>query len=234
MKRLVIWIGVLAIIALIAAVIPHVAKAPAPSPQTSDKGWRTIAAATGQGSGATAPFVTNSRWRVVWSAGPPSGKAQDFGILVEQPGASTAYDTMANTVGSGHGTHVEEGRGTFYLDMQTSEPYRLEVQTYGTPAAQPKYTWQTAYAASGAAGRSIPLPPLKAPWRIVWSAGQGGPQGNFAISVLQPAGGLPFDYVANISGPAHGTAYEYTGGSFVLKVAATESYNITVQEGAKD
>ncbi len=233
MKRLLVWIVIVAGLALLATVIPHLGKAPQ-SGSAAAPAWHTIADFSGTATGATAPFETSKRWRVVWSAGPPPQASANFGILVEQPGSGVPYDTIANTVGSGKGTHVEQGAGTFYLDVQTAEPYGLKVQTYApTPPPQPSYAWRTVMTASGSASKTITLPTLKAPWRIAWRSAAGGTQGTFAISVLQPGQGLPVDFVANVTGSASAIAHEYQSGTFQLKVAATESYKITVQQGRK-
>jgi hypothetical protein len=233
LKRLLVWIVILAVVALLATVMPRVAKAPShPSASGPVPAWHTIASFRGAATGATAPFVTNRRWRVVWTAGPAPQPTADFGILVEQPDSGVPYDTIANTIGSGHGTHVEEGSGTFYLDVQTGEPYTVEVQTYAsTPHMQPRYAWRSVLTASDSASKTIALPPLRSPWRIAWQADGGTAQGSFAISVMQAGQDLPVDFVANVTGSASAVAYEYRSGTFQLKVAASEPYKITVQEG---
>ena len=231
LRKVLAWIAILAIVALLAAVILH----PAPANSSGSAGvapphWQTVATASGVATGAIAPFATASHWRVIWSTD-PRGKGTNFGILVMQPGNPNPYDTIANVDGAGHGTAAENGKGTFYLDVQGSEPYHLQVQTdASTLPRQPHYTWQNVYDASGVAAARDRLPALRAPWRIVWSTSSG--QGSFAISVLRSNGQLPVDYIANISGKASGTAYEYTSGSYELDIAATEGYAITVQEGS--
>ncbi len=229
------WIATIAMVALLAAVVLHPASAPAISApsRASAPHWQTVASASGDATGATAPFVTTKQWRVVWSAN-AAGKSPNFGILVEQPGSQDPYDTIANVIGSGHGTAVERGKGTFYLDVQGAEPYHLRVQTYAAKVpAQPHYAWTTVATTSGRGASKSALPQLHAPWRISWST-QGAVAGTFAISVMQRGAQLPVDYVANISGKASGVAYEYESGRFHLDIAATEPFQITVQQGAKN
>ena len=231
MHRVLVILGLLAIAALLLLAIPRTAKAPAAAQAQSR--WNTVLTTRGVGTGATAPFAATRRWRVVWSAGPAAQPGASFGILVEQPGRATPYDTIANRVGAGKGSHLESGGGTFYLDVQSEEPYALQVQAFGpAPPAQPRYRWRTALTAQGAGPKVWQLPKLRAPWRIAWSSSQGSPSGTFAVSVLQPGQGLPVDFVANVTGPARGMAYEYSAGTFRLDVAASAPYTIVVEEGA--
>lgn len=221
-----------AILVALVAVLLVILALPRPAAQTSAPSWRTVAVFQGGSNGTTPAFVVADRWRVRWSASPGSAGPSSFGVVVLALGSETPFDIFGNVVGAGHGMALEQGTGQFALQVRTTEPYHLVVQTLASRLpSQPRLTWRTLATYRGAQDLLTPAVRLSSPWRITWTAQ--GQSGNFAISVLRELDQIPVDVIANLPTPAHGQSYEYDSGAFHLDIAADGRYLVTVQQGSR-
>ncbi len=95
-----------------------------PAPPAS---WHTIETFSGDTQKNTAPFtIQGSQFRVTWQE---SGQFY-FGADAESPDNSGNYCAIANLAGSGSDTTYCYGAGTYYISVNTANPWTITVEDY--------------------------------------------------------------------------------------------------------
>ncbi len=95
-----------------------------PAPPAS---WHTIETFSGDTQKNTAPFtIQGSQFRVTWQE---SGQYY-FGANTQSPDNSGNYCAIANLVGSGSDSTYCYGAGTYYISVNTANPWTITVEDY--------------------------------------------------------------------------------------------------------
>lgn len=192
--------------------------------------WQTVLRLASTASANSPPFVVTGPWRLVWSVRKPAGggalwiRAGRF-----SGGVSPAFLVKARSATRG-ATAVQRGTGTYYLHVQTDEPYAVAVQTYAPKVApQPHYRWKTVTVISGTGALDSSLFTVKRPWRLVWT----GPKpGTITVNVTIPGLQNVADRFGDVLLARGGIGYEYTAGSYYLVITGMSGYRVAVQQGS--
>ncbi len=105
-------------------------QAPAPSaasPAAPAATWQRIASWTGSGIKTTESFTVGPEWKIVWSTQPGQYGAANFQIYVSEAGTGAPADVAANIIGAGSDESYVHHAGTYYLEMNSGQPWAVEV-----------------------------------------------------------------------------------------------------------
>ncbi len=95
-----------------------------PAPPAS---WHIVATYSGQTQKNTSTFVIQgSQWRITWQE---TGDGY-FGADAESPDGSGSYCSIANLVGAGSDSTYCYKPGTYYLSVNTANPWTMTVEDY--------------------------------------------------------------------------------------------------------
>jgi len=108
---------------------PTSSASPRPTSKPADTAiWHEIARWTGNSIKNTETFnVPSSEWRIRWSTGPGQYGALNFQIFIYKADGSLA-GVAANVIGEGSDTSFMRGRGSYYLTINTGQPYEVIVE----------------------------------------------------------------------------------------------------------
>lgn len=101
----------------------HTAPAPVPVKQQS---WQVVATFTGNGTKQTQKFTVRNEWRIRWNTQPGPYGAMNFQIYIYSENGELD-GVAANVIGSSQDVSYQHRSGTFYLTINTAQPYSIAV-----------------------------------------------------------------------------------------------------------
>jgi len=109
---------------------PETTPTKTPTPETTQTPLpvQIIAKWTGSGIKNTETFhVTSNEWFIAWDTRP--GQYGDMNFIVTVYNSDGSYkDSAANVIGASNDHTVERGAGDYYLNINTAQPYTIEIQ----------------------------------------------------------------------------------------------------------
>lgn len=102
----------------------------APIPAANAK-WHKILVVTGNEMKKTQPFAVGAHWAIAWDSEPNDQGSGALCVSVYKAyDASAPVDIVANVMGKSNDQSYEYTPGTYYLDIDSDEPYAITILDY--------------------------------------------------------------------------------------------------------
>ena len=109
---------------------------PASQPTPTIK-WKTLTSFSGSGNATSPTFTVPAHWRIAWSCDPNSNKNQIYNVIVYKHKVPYNGDTNIpqadiNQICSNESTSgetEETGTGSYYLEIDTEDAWKITIQT---------------------------------------------------------------------------------------------------------
>ena len=91
--------------------------------------WRKVKSFKDTKSKKTETFkITGGEWKISWKTKPKKKKGSEFIIMLYDKKHPDAPEVIANVTGSDDDFTTLEGKGAFYLDIKTKQPYEIKIE----------------------------------------------------------------------------------------------------------
>jgi len=96
------------------------------SPARAKAQWQKVAQWSGNGIKSTPTFTVGSEWAIEWATQPGEYGDTNFQIFIESTDGGLV-DLAANIIGRGHDTSYYHEAGTYYLKINSGQPWNVAV-----------------------------------------------------------------------------------------------------------
>jgi len=90
--------------------------------------WHKVTSFQGEGPKETPPFkIKGKEWKISWETRPVKENGEFIVILYDEKNPEVS-EVIANTTGEGKDLVYLEGKGTYYLSINTNQSYTITVE----------------------------------------------------------------------------------------------------------
>jgi len=187
-------------------------------PSGAQSQTESIAEFSGNGTLTTRPFHAAERWEITWDA------AGDlFQVLLYRSDGSLA-DVPASQQGPGGGDSFQPEAGSYYLQVNASGDWSIEVSTVPAPQEGVPPPGAPLFTDRGDGAKNTRPFLAGGPWEVTWDA-----SGDlFQMFVYRTDSSLA-GVAANQTGSGNGSSLQPEAGEFYLQVNAIGSWELQVK-----